>query len=122
MFLVTKNAQTMKVQANRIASLLENLKGMNVPLKTQDGKDTQAALLIQALELLRDEAHSLAVENTKVLDEVQALSEQYDVGNTPDNAVDKIVHYIRETNVMYGNLTPEDVRKKLGLADEQAAH
>lgn len=122
MFLLQKSTQLMKVHANRLASLNDNLKGMNVPLKTEDGKDTQASLLIQALQLLQDEAHALSEENTKVLEELSALAEQHEVGNAPQEAVNKVVSYIQATNAKYGAMSLEEARKKLGLDDEQTTH
>lgn len=121
-FLLQKTNTMLQVHANRLASLLDNLKGMNIPLKTQDGKDTQAALLMQALQLLQDEAHGLAVQNTAIMEELNALAEQYDVGNAPNEAVDKVVSYIQSSNAKYGAMALEEVRKQLGLDNEQTTH
>lgn len=122
MFLLQKNTQLMRVHANRLASLVENLKGMNVPQKTQDGKETQGSLLIKALELLMNEASSLSVENDKVFEELNALSEQHDIGNTPNEAVNKVVEAIRSTNAKFGSMSPDEVLKELGLKNDQETH
>lgn len=122
MFLLQKNTQLMRVHANRLASLVENLKGMNVPQKTQDGKETHGSLLIKALELLMNEASSLSVENDKVFEELNALSEQHDIGNTPNEAVNKVVEAIRSTNAKFGRMTPDEVLKELGLRNDQETH
>lgn len=122
MFLLQKNTQLMLVHANRLASLVDNLKGMNVPQKTQDGKETQGSLLIKALELLMNEASSLSVENDKVFEELNALSEQHDIGNTPNEAVNKVVEAIRSTNVKFGSMSPEEVLKELGLKNGTETH
>ena len=122
MFLLQKNTQLMRVHANRLASLVDNLKGMNVPQKTQDGKETQGSLLIKALELLMNEASSLSVENDKVFEELNALSEQHDIGNTPNEAVNKVVEAIRSTNAKFGSMSPDEVLKELGLKNDQETH
>ena len=122
MFLLQKNTQLMRVHANRLASLVDNLKGMNVPQKTQDGKETQGSLLIKALELLMNEASSLSVENDKVFEELNALSEQHDIGNTPNEAVNKVVEAIRSTNAKFGCMSPDEVLKELGLRNDQETH
>lgn len=122
MFLLQKNTQLMRVHSNRLASLVENLKGMNVPQKTQDGKETQGSLLIKALELLMNEASSLSVENDKVFEELNALSEQHDIGNTPNEAVNKVVEAIRSTNAKFGSMSPDEVLKELGLKNDQETH
>ena len=122
MFLLQKNTQMMRVHANRLASLVDNLKGMNVPQKTQDGKETQGSLLIKALELLMNEASSLSVENDKVFEELNALSEQHDIGNTPNEAVSKVVEAIRSTNAKFGSMSPDEVLKELGLRNDQETH
>lgn len=122
MFLLQKNTQLMRVHSNRLASLVENLKGMNVPQKTQDGKETQGSLLIKALELLMNEASSLGVENDKVFEELNALSEQHDIGNTPNEAVNKVVEAIRSTNAKFGSMSPDEVLKELGLKNDQETH
>ena len=122
MFLLQKNTQLMRVHANRLASLVDNLKGMNVPQKTQDGKETQGSLLIKALELLMNEASSLSVENDKVFEELNALSEQHDIGNTPNEAVNKVVEAIRSTNAKYGSMSPDEVLKELGLKNGTETH
>lgn len=122
MFLLQKNTQLMRVHANRLASLVDNLKGMNVPQKTQDGKETQGSLLIKALELLMNEASSLSVENDKVFEELNALSEQHDIGNTPNEAVNKVVEAIRSTNAKFGRMSPDEVLKELGLKNDQETH
>lgn len=122
MFLLQKNTQLMRVHANRLASLVDNLKGMNVPQKTQDGKETQGSLLIKALELLMNEASSLSVENDKVFEELNALSEQHDIGNTPNEAVNKVVEAIRSTNAKFGSMSPDEVLKELGLRNDQETH
>nr|DAO00371.1 MAG TPA: hypothetical protein [Caudoviricetes sp.] len=122
MFLLQKNTQLMRVHANRLASLVNNLKGMNVPQKTQDGKETQGSLLIKALELLMNEASSLSVENDKVFEELNALSEQHDIGNTPNEAVNKVVEAIRSTNAKFGSMSPDEVLKELGLRNDQETH
>lgn len=122
MFLLQKNTQLMRVHANRLASLVNNLKGMNVPQKTQDGKETQGSLLIKALELLMNEASSLSVENDKVFEELNALSEQHDIGNTPNEAVNKVVEAIRSTNAKFGSMSPDEVLKELGLKNDQETH
>lgn len=122
MFLLQKNTQLMRVHANRLASLVNNLKGMNVPQKTQDGKETQGSLLIKALELLMNEASGLSVENDKVFEELNALSEQHDIGNTPNEAVNKVVEAIRSTNAKFGSMSPDEVLKELGLKNDQETH
>lgn len=122
MFLLQKNTQLMRVHANRLASLVDNLKGMNVPQKTQDGKETHGSLLIKALELLMNEASSLSVENDKVFEELNALSEQHDIGNTPNEAVNKVVEAIRSTNAKFGSMSPDEVLKELGLKNDQETH
>lgn len=122
MFLLQKNTQLMRVHANRLASLVDNLKGMNVPQKTQDGKETQGSLLIKALELLMNEASSLSVENDKVFEELNALSEQHDIGNTQNEAVNKVVEAIRSTNAKFGGMSPDEVLKELGLRNDQETH
>lgn len=122
MFLLQKNTQLMRVHANRLESLVDNLKGMNVPQKTQDGKETQGSLLIKALELLMNEASSLSVENDKVFEELNALSEQHDIGNTPNEAVNKVVEAIRSTNAKFGSMSPDEVLKELGLKNDQKTH
>ena len=122
MFLLQKNNQLMKVHANRLASLVNNLKGMNIPQKTDDGKDTQGALLIKGLELLMNEAHDLHVESGKVLEELSALSEQYDVGNTLEEGISKVVGEIQDNNAKFGSMTKDEVLKELGLKNGTETH
>lgn len=102
--------------------MLEQINSANVPQKTEDGKPTKGALLVQALTLLATEATEFQRLNNFVSEELAALSEQHDVGSSPDEAVNKVVSYIQATNAKFGDMDAEQVKQSLGLHNEPTSH
>lgn len=99
-----------------------SLERVNVPQKTADGKETQGALLIKALKFLATEALSIHKANADIIGELAAYGEQYDVGSTPEQAVEKIVSGLKEANPTYNAMTDAQIKEKLGLSNAVASH
>jgi len=114
-FLLRRNNQTWISHAARLQELFSRLEQANVPMTTQDGRETQGALLIKALKFLHAEATEIVNVNLKIDEELTALAEQYDAGHTPDQAVQTMVACIKATNTKYAQMDDETVRKELGL-------
>lgn len=99
-----------------------SLERVNVPQTTADGKETQGAILIKALKFLATEATAIHKTNADIIGELAAYGEQYEVGSTPEQAIEKIVAGLREANPVYKTMTDEQIKDKLGISDAVTSH
>lgn len=95
---------------------------VNVPQTTADGKETQGAILIKALKFLATEATAIHKTNADIIGELAAYGEQYEVGSTPAQAIEKIVAGLRAANPVYKTMTDEQIKDKLGIGDAVTSH
>lgn len=112
----------LQVQSQRISELVGHLERMNVPTQTQDGKETQGSLLLRALKLVVSESVEMQTVNTQAMEELKALSEQHEVGSSPEEAVNKVVSYIKASHPKYSEMDDEAVKKSLGFGNVVTAH
>lgn len=112
----------LRAQSQRLSELIGHLEKMNVPEKTQDGKETQGSLLLKALRFIVSESKEMQMTNDKTMAELNALSEQHDVGSTPEQAVEKVIKYIQLSNPKFATMDSEAVKKALGFGNAEATH
>ena len=117
-FMLNRNTTQWVEHAARLTELAQSLNTQNVPMTTPDGKETKAALLIKALQMLAHEATAAAEMNHRVEEEVQAIADEYNVLRTLGEAVDLVVELIRRDNPKYGAMTPDEVKRELKLETE----
>lgn len=120
MFLIKRNTVLLAGQVSRLNDVIANLEKLGIPASTQDGKETQGSVLLKALRFIVAENSSMCEVNERVMAEMDALSEQHEFGSSVDQAVDKLVSYIKATHPHYKNKDTETVKRVLGLENAES--
>lgn len=121
-FLLHRNQKLLQAQFVRLNDLVDTLERANVPKTTADGKETQGSLLIKAIKFLASEASAMHEVNATTLSELEAYGEQYEVGNTVDESLTKVINGLRQASPVYAKMTDEEIKQKLGLQNDAQTH
>lgn len=117
-YLVKRNVMLLAEQERRLQDVVANLEKLGIPTTTEDGKETQGAVLLNALRFIIAENNSMCRVNEQALAEMDALSEQYEVGSSVGEAIDKLVSYVKAAHPHYANADNETIKRALGIHNE----